>query len=421
MNDNNMQDMENRQDTGPLPEIEPTQTPAPGEMQPAEDAPAAPAPAGEAPEEEAVVALPKKTAKTKYKGKKNQRKGCASAVIWVLCIVVVAVGLAVGLLVMVADFLGIGKSGVAQVEIQQGASSAAIARQLDEAGVIRYSTLFRLYTKLMGFDGTFKYGVYTIDKESGYESIARMLQEEGAKAETVTVTIPEYANMDEIRERFVEAGICDEDEFREATGDLSYYSEFDFIEEIPVEQVYYKLEGYLFPDTYEFYKYDSADCARQAIRKCLAEMDEKLEPYRKDIEKSGYSVHQILTMASIIESESGNASDEDRRKVAAVFYNRLNGVNWDGPKKLQSDPSTKYPYGNGRYDTYEIEGLPPGPIGAPSLRSIKAAVYPEEDFEYTYFVTDKNGKFYFNDTLSAHNSTINRLKSQGLWMETTLG
>lgn len=418
MNDNNMQDMENRQEDLSQPEVPQPETPAPAPPQ--EDAPAA-VPAEAAPEQEPVVVLPKKTAKQKYKGKKKQRKGCAAAVIWVLCIIVVAVGLAVGLLVLVADFLGVGKSGTAQVEIKPGASSAAIARQLDEAGVIRYSTLFRLYTKLQGFDGTFKYGVYTIDKESGYESIARMLQEEGAKAETVKVTIPEYANMDEIRKRFVEAGICDEDQFREAASDLSHYSEFDFIEEIPVEQVYYKLEGYLFPETYEFYKYGSTDCARQAIRKCLALTEENLKPYRREIEKSGFSVHEILTMASIIESESGNAADEDRRKVAAVFYNRLNGVNWEGPKKLQTDPSTKYPYGNGRYNTYEIEGLPPGPIGAPSARSIKAAVYPEENFKMTYFVTDKNGKFYFNDTLSGHNRTINQLKAKGLWMETTLG
>lgn len=398
MNDNHTQDMQN------MPEDMEAVVSAPEEKEAAPNA-----------------QQPPQAGKKKYKAKKHQRKGCATALIWVLCIVAVSVGLAVGALVLIADFLGVGKSGTAQVEIKQGTSSAAIARQLDEAGVIRFSTLFRLYTKLMGFDGTFKYGVYTIDKESGYESIAQTLQEEGAKAETVKVTIPEFAGMDEIRKRFVAAGICDEDQFREAASDLSYYSEIDFVQEIPVEQVYYKLEGYLFPDTYEFYKYGSTDCARQAIKKCLILMEEKLKPYRKEIEKSDFTVHEILTLASIIESESGNAGDEDRAKVSAVFYNRLNGVNWEGPKKLQSDPSTKYPYGNGRYDTYEIEGLPPGPIGSPSVRSIYAAIHPEKNFKYTYFVTDKNGKFYFNDTLSAHNKTINKLKSQGLWMETTLG
>lgn len=371
--------------------------------------------------EDAVVVLPKKTARSNNSDKKQRRKGCFSAAVWVLCIIIAAAGLAYGMLFMVADFLGIGKSGVVQLEIKKGTPTAEIARQLDDAGVIRYSTLFRIYTKLMGFDGTFQYGVYTIDKESGYESIARKLQDEGARAETVTVTIPEYANLDEIRKRFVEAGICSAEEFRDAVGNLDNYKEFDFIEEIPVERVYYKLEGYLFPDTYEFYKYESADCAKQAIRKCLAQMDSKLKPYRKDIEKSGYTVHEILTMASIIESEAGNSLDEDRAKVAAVFYNRLKGINWEGPKKLQSDPSTKYPHGDGRYDTYQTEGLPPGPMGAPSLRSIEAAVHPEKNFKCTYFVTDKNGKFYFNETLDAHNATIKDLKAKGLWLSTTLG
>ncbi|MBQ7289013.1 MAG: endolytic transglycosylase MltG [Clostridia bacterium] len=356
---------------------------------------------------------PKPVPKKKYKSKKSQRKGCATALVWVLCIVVVSVGLATGLLLMIADFLGVGKSGTVQIEIEKGASSASIARTLDEAGAIRYSTLFRVYSKLMGFDGTYKYGVYIVNKENGYESIARMLQEEGAKAETVKVTIPEMADIDEIRTRFVEAGICDAQQFREAMSDLSYYEEFDFIEKIPVEQVYYNLEGYLFPETYEFYKYGSTECARQAIKKCLAQTEEQLKPYLDEIADSGYTVHEVLTMASIVEMEASAASQEDRQKVAAVFYNRLD---WkDQPKLLGSSPTMEYPYGNGRYDTNKTEGLPPGPLCCPSAASIKAAVYPEKDFDYHYFVTDKNMKFYYNKTLKQHNSTINDLKRKKLW------
>lgn len=368
---------------------------------------------------EETVSLAKKPqqqtsqAKKMYKSKKNQRKGCATALVWVLCIVIVSVGIAVGLLVMIADFLGVGKSGTAQFEIEKGASSASIARTLDEEGIIRYSTLFRVYSKLMGFDGTYKYGVYTINKESGYESIARILQEEGAKADTVKITIPEMADIDDIRKLFVDAGICDKAQFREATSDLSYYSEFDFINEIPLEQVYYNLEGYLFPETYEFYKYGSTDCARQAIIKCLRETEKRLEPYRKEIEASDYSIHEILTMASIVELEASAAEQEDREKVAAVFYNRLN---WkDQPKLIGSSPTMEYPYGNGRYDTNKTEGLPPGPLCCPSAASIKAAVRPTADFDYYYFVTDKNMKFYYNKSLKEHNNTINDLKRKKMW------
>ncbi len=364
--------------------------------------PDAPAPADPVPE-----------GKKKKKRKKPRRKGCFSAVVWVIGIIVASVGLTFGALTVVADFLGIGKSGTVQLEIKPGTSSANIARQLDDTGVVRFGTLFRVYSKFMHFDGTYQYGVYTIDKENGYEAIAHILQEEGAKAETVTVTIPQGAGMDEIRRRFVEAGICTEDEFREAAGDLDYYSEFDFVSEIPVERVYYKLEGYLFPETYSFYKYGGVECAKEAIKKCLQQMDDELRPYRDEIKKSGYTVHEILTLASVIELETNGSSDADKAKVSAVFQNRLK---WTGePRLLGSTPTSKYPYGNGRYDTNKTEGLPPGPLCTSTAASIKAAVRPEKDFDYDYFVTDKNGQFYYNKTIDQHNATIADLKRRGLW------
>lgn len=351
----------------------------------------------------------------KKKKKKKRRQGCVSAAVWVAGIIAVSLGVAFGVLTLVADFLGIGGAGTVQIEIERGTPSAEIARRLDKAGVIRYSTAFRLYSKLMGFDGKFQYGVYVFDKEDGYEALCETLQEEGMKADTVKVKIPEGAEIDDIRKLFADAGICTEEQFREASLDLSYYDEFDFIKELPVEQVYYHLEGYMFPDTYEFYRYNSTECARQAIRRTLAQTDAKLRPYRSKIKKSGYTVHEILTMASILELETSNASKTDRENVAAVFYNRLN---WkDQPKLLGSSPTAEYPYGNGRYDTNQTEGLPPGPLCAPSEASISAAVNPTDDFKFDYFVTDKNGKFYYNKTLEEHNATVSRLKQEDLWLE----
>ena len=102
-------------------------------------------------------------------------------------------------------------------------------------------------------------------------------------------------------------------------------------------------------------------------------------------------------------------------KVAAVFYNRLESPDWLGPRKLESDPTMKYPYGNGRYNTYETEGLPPGPLCAPSENAILAAASPEENFTATYFVTDNKMNFYYNNSLSAHQKTINKLKAEGKW------
>ena len=178
--------------------------------------------------------------------------------------------------------------------------------------------------------------------------------------------------------------------------------------------MHWRFEGYLFPDTYEFYNFDEPEkCAELAIEKLLSTMDSRFtEDMRKKGEELGYSMHEILTMASIIELEAGGASFEDKQKVAEIFYNRLE--NWGESALLQSNPTRKYPYGAGAYNTYERAGLPVGPLCSPSIDSIKAALEPSTSQpDYYYFITDKNMKFYYNKTLTAHINTQNRLMREG--------
>ena len=130
------------------------------------------------------------------------------------------------------------------------------------------------------------------------------------------------------------------------------------------------------------------------------------------VKKSGYTLHEIMTIASIIELESSGDKTE-MANVSAVFHNRLKS---DEFAKLQSSPTVKYPHGSGKYDTYQSEGLPPGPLCSPSLDAIKAALEPTPDFEYYYFVTDAKMKFYYNKTLAEHNNTIARLKKENNWI-----
>ena len=176
----------------------------------------------------------------------------------------------------------------------------------------------------------------------------------------------------------------------------------------------YRLDGYLFPDTYEFYNYDDPEqCAKLAIDKLLGEMNERFTAeMRAQASEMGYSMHEILSLASIIELEAGGASYEDKQKVAEIFYNRLN--DWGDSALLQSNPTRKYPYGEGAYNTYEKAGLPVGPLCSPSIDSIKAALNPSADQPgYYYFITDKNMKFYYNKTHNAHINTQNRLMREG--------
>ena len=349
----------------------------------------------------------------KKKGRHSAGKNIIKTVIWILCIIIVSVGLAFGVIYAGADYMGIGfgRGSDVTIEIEQGMSTEQIAEELKEAGAVKIPLLFRVYAKFKHYDSQFKYGVYSFNTEAGYEAISQMLIEEGALAQSVKVTIPEMSSIDDIAEILEENGVCTKSDFinEVQNGEFGY----DFIDDIPVDNVYYRLEGYLFPETYDFYNFDSEECAHLAVEKMLKTLDDKLtDGMRQKISESGYTLHEIMTMASIVELEAGGSPDE-MANVAAVFYNRLES---DDFTTLGSSPTRKYPYGGGKYNTYESPGLPPGPLCSPSLKSIEASIEPTEDFDYYYFVTDASMKFYYNKTLAEHNSTIARLQAANNWI-----
>lgn len=349
----------------------------------------------------------------KKKGRHSAGKNIIKTVIWILCIIIVSVGLAFGVIYAGADYMGIGfgRGSDVTIEIEQGMSTEQIAEELKEAGAVKIPLLFRVYAKFKHYDSQFKYGVYSFNTESGYEAISQMLIEEGALAQSVKVTIPEMSSVDDIAEILEENGVCTKSDFinEVQNGEFGY----DFIDDIPVDNVYYRLEGYLFPETYDFYNFDSEECAHLAVEKMLKTLDDKLtDGMMQKISESGYTLHEIMTMASIVELEAGGSPDE-MANVAAVFYNRLES---DDFTTLGSSPTRKYPYGGGKYNTYESPGLPPGPLCSPSIKSIEASIEPTEDFDYYYFVTDASMKFYYNKTLAEHNSTIARLQAANNWI-----
>ena len=336
----------------------------------------------------------------KKKGRHSAGKNIIKTVIWILCIIIVSVGLAFGVIYAGADYMGIGfgRGSDVTIEIEQGMSTEQIAEELKEAGAVKIPLLFRVYAKFKHYDSQFKYGVYSFNTEAGYEAISQMLIEEGALAQSVKVTIPEMSSIDDIAEILEENGVCTKSDFinEVQNGEFGY----DFIDDIPVDNVYYRLEGYLFPETYDFYNFDSEECAHLAVEKMLKTLDDKLtDGMMQKISESGYTLHEIMTMASIVELEAGGSPDE-MANVAAVFYNRLES---DDFTTLGSSPTRKYPYGGGKYNT-------------PSLTSIEASIEPTEDFDYYYFVTDASMKFYYNKTLAEHNSTIARLQAANNWI-----
>ncbi len=345
---------------------------------------------------------------------KRKNKGVGSALLRILIIIFVSLFLAFSIILLGAEYLGIGMNRGKEVvvDIKKGSSTRQIAEELKEVNAINSTFLFRVYSKLMGYDGEYQYGIYTFKNELGYSDLTELLRTEGAVAESVRVTIPERASIDDIIKLLVENGVCSRADFINAMDSDRY--DYDFIEALPTEQVYYRFEGYLFPDTYDFYCYDnSAECAELAIDKMLKRMDEVLtKDLRKTARDRGYSVHEVLTMASIVELEaSGNP--EQMKNVAQVFYNRLS--DWENPL-LGSSPTAKYKHGQGRYDTNKNPGIPPGPYCSPSAKAIEAACNPNEECKATYFVTDASMNFYYTYSLKEHNQIISKLKRENNWI-----
>ncbi len=350
--------------------------------------------------------------------KHSSGKSIVKTVIWIISIIIISVVIAFGAIYVGADYLGIGfgrSEKTCVVEIPKGAATVTIAEKLQESGAVKCPLLFRVYSKLKHFDNQYKYGVYTFNLETGYEGIADMLMNDGAKADSVSVTVVPGMNVDDIAKLLDEKGVCTKGDFLDQIYDGKF--NYDFVKQIPENQVYYRLEGYLCPDTYDFYSYDSKECAYLAVDKMLSNFEKKLNKAKIDINNikvgdKSYTFHEILSLASIVEMEASSNTDE-MPKVAAVFLNRLVSNDF---QTLGSSPTRKYPYGNGKYNTYECAGLPVGPLCSVGIDAIKSSINPAQNFDYYYFVTDASMKFYYNRTLSEHNKTIAKLKAEKNWI-----
>ncbi len=363
--------------------------------------------------------------KKKHKKKASAGSGCLIAVIWMAVILVVSIAAASTILYFGKDYLGFNldpDSAEENIEIvvAEGTSAKEIAEMLEKKGVIDSPLFFRFYASRSGYAAKFRDGIYYFSKQDSYEDIAEKLTKQGTQAQQIKVTIPEGWSIDQIAERLEANSVCTAAQFKQAVNEASFDKyNFEFMKGIKTESqgVHYRLEGYLYPDTYYFYQTNNKAGAEQAIKKMLENFDNKVTPsMRIRADELGISLHDIITMASMLELEAGSGTYADKQTVSSVFWNRIN--DWGDGAYLQSDPTSKYKYNTERYDTYKAVGLAPGAYCSPSVESINAALYPTENSEYYFFVTDKNMKFYFNKTNSEHNQTISSLKKQGLWLET---
>lgn len=313
-------------------------------------------------------------------------------------------------IIALANFtMRIFKSGTVSVTIPEGANSVEISEILKEKGLINSKSYFlgRLY--LSPYRGKLQYGTFKIDRNSLLNTIFNTLSTDGAKKNTVTLTVPEGFSVEMIEERLIEMGLCTKSEFEEA---LKEKYDYDFLACIPSSKdIKYRLQGFLYPDTYEFYSDASAETI---IDTMLKEFEKQVKP----LNIQNDNLYEVITKASMIEREA--KIDSERSIIAGVFENRLNQN-----MRLQIDATVAYAVSNGlynvnkvykkdlksqsKYNTYLYAGLPPGPICSPSIKSIKAAQNPAKHrYLYYHTATSKNdGSHIFSETYAAHTSTIN--------------
>lgn len=327
----------------------------------------------------------------------------------------------------------VGSTELVEVDIEKGSSTNAIARVLEEHGIIRSKQAFKLYLDITSRGSSLKAGTYQLTEGMTIEQIVDALVRGDGRPDVTMVTIPEGYTVEEIAALLEEKGVLrDSAKFLELCKTGADYENFVFIQDAmppfvqgteetedpqrePSER-YYQLEGYLFPETYEFYIDADED---GVITKMLTQFGKvyiQSEKYAQRAQSLGMNTDEVVTLASMIEKE-GKA--EDFAKISAVFHNRLNQnmrLESDVPlqyilKKNQlamsaDDSSTESPY-----NTYLIDGLPVGPVCNPGQEALEAALYPDEAFMdegYLYFCLKDpaTGELDFSKTYEEHQAKV---------------
>jgi len=361
----------------------------------------------------------------------NKKEQCKMKKIFIIILILIIL-LGVGAFFTYKSLIGPVSDSKEEKEIiiPLGSSADEIAKILEENNLIKGKLIFKVYVKLHKVSD-FQAGTYYLKESMDLKEITDMLQT-GIMFDPneMYITYIEGKNVKWLANMIETRTNNSADSVYELLKDEEYLDKliekYWFItEEIKNEDIYYALEGYLFPDTYAIANKDIT--VEEIFEKMLDRMDEVLNEYKDEIESGNHSVHEILTLASVIELESVNT--EDRKDVASVFYNRLN----EG-MSLGSDVTTYYAIGVdvGERDLYKkeideynpyntrgpnMEGkLPVGPISSVSKSSLEAAIEPNNT-TYLFFVADKNKKVYFTNTNAEHEQIIQDLVNKGLWYE----
>jgi UPF0755 protein len=284
------------------------------------------------------------------------------------------------------------------VIIEDGTPLRDIAAVLESKGIIKNKTFFLLWAKSKGYSKKIKSGEYSLSSAMAPAKIFYIL----TKGIIIThpVTFPEGFSAEQIGETLARSIKVDKSAFLSCIHDPTILKKHGISGS--------SLEGYLYPDTYHFNRRQSP---QSIIDTMVGRFNDVIRPFKKSLGQTGLTLEEVITLASIVEKETGRA--DERPLIASVFLNRIRqGM------RLDSDPTVIYGIQNFNgnitrddlkrytpYNTYVIEGLPPGPISNPGLQSIKAVIYPAHT-DYLYFVSKNDGSHQFSRSLEEHNRAV---------------
>ena len=373
----------------------------------------------------------KKKAEKKELKAKNKHNRRYFRWFWIISVLTVGVMLSVFLITGMNDLLAINRTDTSKVKnvIPENPPLDDVADTLAKNGIIGEPSYFKMFATVTKSADDFTQGTYEISKNMDYEAIINYLLSSNNRTDTVKVMIAEGQNVLEIANTLKENGVLSNtDKFLELCTSDKFDDDFSFLKSIKNgKDRYYKLEGYLYPDTYEFYKNEDAE---STIYKFLNNYEmklsekqdvsgyDKLMTVNKLIEdsESEYSLDEIMTIASIIQAEAADV--DDMYNVSSILHNRLSADADMGVSNLGLDSTKYYPYRSaldvpknegknytGKYDTYNKSGLPAGPICNPGMDAILAAINPN-DTGYYYFCHDKDGNAYYASTIYEHEANL---------------
>ena len=341
--------------------------------------------------------------------RRKKRSGLSGAAIYAIFVIGVSALLACIGWVAANDVLALNKpEKTATITITNDDSFGDVAEKLKDEGLIEYKFLFNLFATFTRSKDDVVAGTFTLNTDMDYRALLSGMSANSATRATVTVTIPEGYTVDQIFTLLEEKGVASVEDLQDMAANHDYA--FSFLQDLELGD-YHRLEGYLYPDTYEF---TTPQNPLYVINKMLVRFDEQFtDAMRQEVADSGRTIHEIITIASMIEKETdGN----DRADIASVIYNRLNNPSGGTQGYLQIDATLAYINGgkvpteadksiDSPYNPYLYKGLPAGPISNPGLESIKAAMNPNST-SYYYYALGDDGVHHFFKTLREQQNFI---------------